>query len=223
MHTSQDGSDAAGVAARTAAVPRVEVVRSTGRRRSSSAAVRDGRVVVRIPAHLRPDAADRVVIDLLGRLRARAEQPAPACSFPRRVAPARSTRQRRGPRGDRGLVARADAVAARWLPDHDVHPASVTWSHRMTSRWASITIRERRIRVSHRVADAPAVVLDVLLLHELAHVVEHGHGPAFHALARRHPDHAEVDAWLSRRTQDELRDALGLPPRSDADAAPLPG
>lgn len=193
-----------------AGTPRVEVVRSRGRVRSSSARVQDGRVVLRLPAHLSAAAARRTCEDLLERLHARATAPSVSCALPRRVAP-RPTRLAPGPRGDHDLVARADAVAARWLADHDVRPASVRWSHRMTTRWASITLPDRRARLSHRLADAPDVVLDVLLLHELAHVVHGGHGPRFRALVRRHPDHDEVDRWLARRTQDELRAALGVP------------
>ncbi len=189
--------------------PRVEVVRSPSRVRSSSARVQDGRVVLRLPAHLSAAAAARTRDDLLRRLHERATAPPPTCELPARV-PRRATRARPGARGDRDLVARADAVAARWLPDHDVRPASVRWSHRMTTRWASITLPDRRVRVSHRLADAPDVVLDVLLLHELAHVVQGGHGRAFRALADRHPARPAVDAWLARRTQEELRDALGL-------------
>lgn len=193
------------------AKPLVEVVRSTARRRTSSARVRDGRIVVRLPAHLTDREASRAVTDLLARLRAKAEAVAPHSSLPRRVG-SRPTREQRGPRGDRYLVARADEVAAKWLGDHGVRAASVRWSHRMTTRWASCTVPPGRIRVSHRLADAPDVVLDVLLLHELAHVVVSGHGPEFHALAGRHPQHADVDAWLARRTHDDLRIALGLPP-----------
>ena len=192
----------------TSGGPRVEVVRSRARTRTSSARVQDGRVVLRLPAHLSPAAAERTRADLLRRLEERARAPRPACDLPDRVPP-RPTRARSGPRGDRELVARADAVADRWLADHDVRPASVRWSHRMTTRWASITLPDRRVRLSHRVADAPDVVLDVLLLHELAHVVRSGHGAAFRALAQRHPAHREVEAWLARRTQDELRAALG--------------
>lgn len=191
------------------AAPRVEVVRSHARTRTSSARVRDGRVVLRLPGHLSAEAAERTRADLLQRLHDRAAAPRPHCNLPDRVAP-RDTRARPGPRGDRELAARADAVATRWLPDHDARPASVRWSHRMTTRWASITLPDRRVRVSHRLADAPDVVLDVLLLHELAHVVRGGHGPAFRALAERHPAHPDVEAWLARRTQDELRTALGL-------------
>lgn len=209
MHTGHQPPLPLATAAAAPPRPAIEVVRSAARRRTSSARVRDGRIVVRIPAHLPDDAAASTVEDLLDRLRARAAAPPPRCALPRQVAP-RPTRRARGPRGDRDLVARADAVAARWLADLDVRAASVRWSHRMTSRWASCTVPPGRIRISHRVADAPDVVLDVLLLHELAHIVHSGHGAAFHALAGRHPQHREVDAWLARRTQDDLRVALGL-------------
>lgn len=187
----------------------VEVVRSSRRRQSSSAAVRDGRIVVRIPAHLSGRQEDRTVRQLLDRLHERACEPGPACRLPRH-APPRPTRGPRGPRGDLFLVERADAVAARWLGDLDLPPAHVTWSHRMHTRWASCSMPGARIRVSHRLGDAPDEVLDAILLHELAHVVEQGHGPAFHALADRDPARSEVDAWLARRSHEALRTALGL-------------
>lgn len=192
-----------------AVAARVDVVRSRGRVRSSSARVQDCRIVLRLPAHLSAAAAERTCQRLLDRLHERAAAPPPACRLPR-SGPVRDTRAASGPRGDHDLVARADAVAARWLADHDVWAASVRWSHRMTTRWASITLPDRRVRLSHRLADAPDLVLDVLLLHELAHVAHSGHGAAFRALADRHPGRADADAWLARRTQDELRAALGL-------------
>lgn len=196
-------------ALRDRGAPPVEVVRSEARRRTSSASVRRGRVVVRVPGHLSAAAEQVVVEDLLRRLHERATAPPPVTGLPRAVAP-RPTRQDQGPRGDRLLVARADAVAARWLPEEQVRAASVVWSHRMQTRWASCTTPPGRIRISHRVADAPDEVLDNLLLHELAHIVHSGHGPAFKALVQRHPAAAEADAWLARRTHDELRAALGL-------------
>ena len=200
-----------GAAEQRARQPEVEVVRSSARRRTSSARVRDGRILIRLPAHLSGREADRATRDLLDRLRQRASRPAPRTSLARAVT-ARATRTRTGPRGDDELVARADAVALRWLADVDVRAASVHWSHRMTTRWASCTVPPGRIRVSHRLADAPAVVLDCLLLHELAHIAHTGHGPAFRALADRHPQRADVDAWLARRTHDDLRAALAMDP-----------
>lgn len=211
MHTDA-GREPAGplvTALRARGAPPVEVVRSAARRRTTSASVRGGRIVVRVPAHLTAAAETAAVDDLLRRLHDRALAPPPVTPLPRRVA-ARWTRHGTGPRGDQLLVERADAVAGQWLAAERVGAASVDWSHRMFTRWASCTIPPGRIRISHRVADAPDQVLDVLLLHELAHIVQPGHGLAFKQLVARHPGTADVDAWLARRTHEELRAALGL-------------
>lgn len=212
MHIDAGREPAGPVAAalRARGAPPVEVVRSAARRRTTSASVRGGRIVVRVPAHLAAAAEAEAVDNLLRRLHDRALAPPRATPLPRRVA-ARWTRRAPGPRGDQLLVVRADAVAGLWLAQERVRAASVDWSHRMFTRWASCTTPPGRIRISHRVADAPDEVLDVLLLHELAHIVHDGHGPAFKALVARHPATADVDAWLARRTHEELRAALGLP------------
>lgn len=189
--------------------PPLRIVRSTARRRTSSASARNGQIVVRVPAHLSAAAEREVVDDLMRRLHERAAAPVPTTTLPPSVAP-RGTTGPTGPRGDLALVARADEVAARWLGG--VRPASVAWSHRMTTRWASCTTPPGRIRVSHRLADAPDAVLDNILLHELAHIVETGHGPRFRALVADDPAAADVAAWLTGRTRAELRHALGLAP-----------
>lgn len=189
--------------------PPLRIVRSVARRRTSSASPRNGQIVVRVPAHLSAATEQEVVEDLLRRLHERAAAPVPATTLPPSV-PARVTTGATGPRGDLALVARADEVAARWLGQ--VRPASVEWSHRMTTRWASCTTPPGRIRVSHRLADAPDAVLDNILLHELAHIVEPGHGPRFRALIADDPSAGDVAAWLTGRTRAELRHALGLSP-----------
>lgn len=190
---------------RPVAPEHVQVVRSRRRRRTSSARVVDGRLVLRLPAALTPEGERAAVTDLLARLHERAAAPLPRTSLAESVEP-RPTRGPRGPRGDLGLVERADAVADRWLPG--THAARVAWSHRMSTRWASCTVATAHVRLSARLADAPDAVLDNVLLHELAHLHEPGHGPAFRALLARDPASRDVEAWLRRRSQLELRRAL---------------
>jgi hypothetical protein len=43
------------------------------------------------------------------------------------------------------------------------------------------------IRISDQLRSVPVWVLDHVLLHELVHLVHHGHGPEFRQLADRHP------------------------------------
>lgn len=160
-----------------------------------------------MPAHLRRAEEDELVADLVARAWARATAgdvpPGPPPTTARRA-----TRGPVGPRGDVLLVARADAVAARWLPGTVAR--RVAWSHRMQRRWASCTPATAHVRVSHRLADAPDAVLDSILLHELAHLHEAGHGPAFRALVAVDPSSAAATAWLAHRSRHELRVAVGL-------------
>ena len=61
-------------------------------------------------------------------------------------------------------------------------PTSVRWVDNQQRRWGSCTPVDGSIRLSRRLATMPAEVRDYVLLHELAHLLESGHGPAFEAL-----------------------------------------
>jgi predicted metal-dependent hydrolase len=66
------------------------------------------------------------------------------------------------------------------------------------SRWGSCSGRGA-LAFSWRLVLAPPAVLDYLAAHEVAHLVEMNHGPAFWRLvAALHPDHARSRAWLRR-------------------------
>lgn len=50
---------------------------------------------------------------------------------------------------------------------------------RMTSRWGSCTYSTGRIRISSRLALYPKSCLEMVVIHELGHLVHRGHGPDF--------------------------------------------
>ncbi len=154
--------------------PELELVRSSARRRSATAFARDGRIVVQLPAGMPRAEEERMIARLVDRVTGQARA--------RRVA------------GDADLSARAARLADRYLDG--VRPASVRWSTRMARRWGSCTPTDGTIRLSDRLAAFPAYVLDYVLVHELAHLVEPGHGPAFHALVGRFPDAARAEGFL---------------------------
>lgn len=87
--------------------------------------------------------------------------------------------------GDEALAERAARLADQYLDG--VRPTSITWSGRMRRRWGSCTPSEGTIRISRALASFPSWVLDYVLVHELAHLRETGHGAAFHALVDRYP------------------------------------
>jgi predicted metal-dependent hydrolase len=70
------------------------------------------------------------------------------------------------------------------------------------SRWGSCTA-DGGLMYSWRLAMAPPEVLDYVAAHEVAHLVEMNHAPAFWAVvARLMPGYAARRAWLRRHGQD---------------------
>jgi predicted metal-dependent hydrolase len=67
-----------------------------------------------------------------------------------------------------------------------------------TSRWGSCT-SEGSLSFSWRIAMAPGTVIDYLVAHEVAHLIEMNHGPKFWKLCRELcPRTDEAKAWLKR-------------------------
>jgi predicted metal-dependent hydrolase len=153
----------------------VVVVRaSTRRRRTSSAKWEGDHLVISVPAWLNDDERERVVDNLMDR------------AF--RQKPFLQSH-------DFELQHRAELLADRYM--NGVRPASVAWTARQQKRWGSCTNLDRTIRVSERLRHVPQWVLDAVLVHELAHLVEPNHSPRFHALANRFPRMAEADTFLA--------------------------
>lgn len=89
-------------------------------------------------------------------------------------------------RSDTDLARRAEQLSARWLAGK-ARPAVVRWVPAMRTRWASCTPADASIRVSERLRTAPGWVLDYVLVHELAHLLESGHTARFWALVHQYP------------------------------------
>lgn len=157
----------------------VEVRRSPRRHRTVSARRGGGRIVVLMPEGLSAREEQRHVDALVGRLRRQEDR--------RRIATSE---------GDDALLARAEHLAERYLPA-GVRPREVRWVANQNRRWGSCTPTAGAIRLSDRMRGFPQYVVDDVLLHELAHLVEPGHGPRFQALIEAHPHHAQAEAFLA--------------------------
>lgn len=124
------------------------------------ATVTDGVIRVRVPDGLAASEERRLVDDLVQKVRKKME----------------STKV--------DLTARAHVLAQRFdLPI----PDTITWSSRQNTRWGSCTPATRSVRISDKLVSVPAFVLDYVIVHELSHLDERGHGPAFNALIDRYP------------------------------------
>lgn len=91
------------------------------------------------------------------------------------------------------LVARARALANEYdLPE----PTSITWSSRQQQRWGSCTPATGAIRLTNRMSAFPLWVIDYVILHELAHLVEPNHSAAFHDLIENFPQSDKAEGFL---------------------------
>lgn len=97
----------------------------------------------------------------------------------------RGKEQRRGT-GEAELEARAAVLSATYLGGRAT-PTSVRWTSRQHRRWGSCTPATGQIRISEHARGLPDDVFDYILLHELAHLIEEGHGPRFWAELAGYP------------------------------------
>ncbi|MFW3171050.1 M48 family metallopeptidase [Geodermatophilus sp. CPCC 206100] len=146
----------------------VEVRRSARRRRTVTAYRESGRTIVLIPAAFSPAEERRWVAQMVAKLQTREE------------------RRRRSLGGDGELMSRARALSEAHL-DGVPQPASVRWVDNQQRRWGSCTPADRTIRLSSRLRTMPEYVVDYVLVHELAHLIEPSHDARFWALVARYP------------------------------------
>jgi hypothetical protein len=95
---------------------------------------------------------------------------------------------------DSDLAARAAHLGDRYLDG--VRPESIRWVANQSSQWGSCTYGSAAIRISDRLRVVPGWVLDAVLIHELAHLIEPNHSRRFRALAARYPRSQEADVFL---------------------------
>jgi predicted metal-dependent hydrolase len=96
---------------------------------------------------------------------------------------------------DSALAARAAALNRRYFGGL-LKYKSVNWVNNQQQRWGSCTSVEGTIRLSHRLARLPIWVQDYVLVHEMAHLLEANHSPAFWALVARYPQAERARGFL---------------------------
>lgn len=89
----------------------------------------------------------------------------------------------------------APPLVARWERIMGVKAGKLAYRN-MKSRWGSCQPKTGRICLNVRLALYPPACLEYVVVHELAHLIVHGHGPDFQAVMERClPD------WRVRRAQ----------------------
>ena len=147
----------------------VRVLRSHGRIRTISAREVHGVLEVRAPAGI----ADADLQPIIQKLQDR-------------IARRKAKHEQRATLEDAYLQQRATVLNERYF-DGALTWSSLVWSTAQDRRWGSCTRTSATIRISHRLAPLPAWVLDAVIVHELAHLLESNHSARFWRLANRYP------------------------------------
>ncbi len=158
---------------------KVEVIRSARRRKTIQARQVNGVLRVSIPANMTKTEEERWVAVMLRRM------------------------ERLDATREIDLDARAAELCEQYgfpLPD------TIRWVDNQESRWGSCTPVDRAIRISSRLGREPRWVLDYVIVHELAHLVVHGHGPRFWELVNRYPLTERARGFLIARGLDHDAD-----------------
>jgi len=144
----------------------VEVRRSTRRKRTISARLQNGTMILYLPAST--SAAEEA--EWVSKMRGRIE--------------AQLSRDRINSSGD--LERRAEQLNKRYF-DGVLAVKSISYVTNQTFRYGSCSIQTATIRLSHTLADMPGWVRDYVIVHELAHLVEANHSARFWRLVERYP------------------------------------
>lgn len=152
----------------------IEIRRSARRTRTVRAYREGDKTIVLMPANLPKAVEDEHVRSLLARLERRDKRARPS---------------------DEDLRTRAAMLSRAWF-DGAATPSSVRWVGTMDKRWGSCSSGDRSIRLSDRLKGMPSYVVDYVLVHELAHLIEPNHSAAFWALVDRYPEAEKAKGFL---------------------------
>lgn len=143
----------------------VRVVRSERRQRTISARLEQGVLVVRLPARLTAEEE----AEWVDRMRRRVTSQQRSAELN-----ADDALRKRAQELNRELFAGALQIAdIRYVPNQE-------------HRWGSCSTGRGTIRLSDRLATVPDWVRDYVVVHELAHLIQPDHSPAFWRLVRRY-------------------------------------
>ena len=143
----------------------VHIIRSAQRRKTVSARLEDGVLIIRAPAAIRDDELATIIEGLKKRM---------------------LKRSRTAPQTDEALEKRARELNKKYFGGR-LSWHSVRYVTNQNGRFGSCTPDNGTIRLSDRLATMPVWVRDYVLIHELAHLLEANHGPKFWKLVNRYP------------------------------------
>ena len=143
----------------------VRIIRSQKRKKTVSAELQNGELVVRAPARM----SQKELKPIIEKLQKRLEK-----------------RTRPIPQTNADLENRAKEMNKQYFNGR-LRWQSIRYVTNQTTRFGSCTPSRGTIRISDRLASMPHWVRDYVIMHEMAHLEEANHGRRFWKLVNRYP------------------------------------
>jgi len=148
--------------------PTIQIRRSARRRKTISARWKGKDTIeVLAPANITDEALQPIIENLKRRLIADREKQS-------------------APLNDQVLEQRANALNKKYFQGQ-LRWRSIRFVTNQNKQFGSCTPKQGTIRVSHRLASTPVWVLDYVIMHELAHLLEANHSRKFWDIVYRYP------------------------------------
>lgn len=150
-----------------------QIVRSAKRKKTISATLQNGVLVLRVPRGL----SKREELEWVDKMRHRLSS-------------------RKGSRLlDDGVLGQRAKKLARQFFQRDLE-FRIGWSDQQKSRWGSCSPLSGEIRISRELQAFPPFVLDYVIVHELAHLIVPDHSPEFWSWVNRFPSTERARGFL---------------------------
>lgn len=166
---------------------KIEIQRSSNRVKTVSARLVGDVVRVKAPAHISDEELQPIIEKLLNRL---------------------EKRQAKKALNDDDLQEIAQKLNQEYF-NHTLQWNQIVWTANQTRRFGSCTPARKSIRISTRLATMPAFVLEYVVMHELAHLLEANHSDRFWKLVYRYPKTERARGYLLAVGLENLDDTGG--------------
>ena len=105
-------------------------------------------------------------------------------------------------RQKRELKAQTEKLGAKWEPVMGVQVSGIT-IRQMKTRWGSCNVRTHHININLALLQKPPFCLEYVVVHEMTHILEASHSPAFWAyMTQFYPDWKRVRNYLRDETPE---------------------
>jgi len=161
----------------------IKIIRSTRRKKTISARVVGNEIHVYLPASLPQSDEEKYVNEMIGKLEKR--------------------KRRQELNKDGGYLAKRAKEINKKFFNGKLNFASINYVTNQTSKFGSCSCKKATIRISDKIAEMPSWVIDYVIIHELAHLIEPNHSKNFWDIVNRYKYAERARGYLIAKSMED--------------------